>query len=168
MHFIPPNRVIQKTGFYISFNNNDVAIFGDVTTAIVIGEQMVFYILLGDHRDAYEKCGDNLDRCIEYFLTNSDKISEYSDRPGEPTASEKIALDFKNKRESRKNILDALQKTRNQEIDKKDFVAEMMKFSEKLDKRDQERMNNLILNCGSVDWLDKLEKEVRDVWRWLD
>lgn len=97
--FQTPNTIAQdyKT-FYISYNTRDYFTYGGVTTALVIGEQMdIFYILLGDHRDAYKAIGDNLEKCIEYFQANSDKISEYSDRVGEPTAAERIREDMKKK-----------------------------------------------------------------------
>lgn len=35
---------------YISFNFADQHIYGDITTAIVIGQMQRFYILNGDHR----------------------------------------------------------------------------------------------------------------------
>lgn len=97
--FQTPNTIAQEyKTFYISFNARDYLTYGAITTALVIGEQMdIFYILEGDHRAEYKAIGDNLEKCIEYFQKNSDKISKYSDRVGEPTAAEKIREDMKKK-----------------------------------------------------------------------
>jgi hypothetical protein len=95
----PPNTITLETKeFYISFNTRDYFTYGAITTALVIGEQMdIFYILEGDHRAEYKAIGDNLEKCIEYFQANSDKISKFSDRVGEPTAAELIREDLKKK-----------------------------------------------------------------------
>ena len=88
VYFLPPNTISQETKeFYISFNASDNA------TAIVIGEQMDYcYILKGDHRKAYKAIGDNLNNCIEYFQANNDKITDTSDRVGELSNREKVAI----------------------------------------------------------------------------
>lgn len=92
-----PNTISQDCKqFYISFNTRDYFTYGAITTALVIGEQMdIFYILEGDHREAYKKLGDDLEKCIAYFESNSDKISKFSDRVGEPTAVQKISEQLK-------------------------------------------------------------------------
>lgn len=92
-----PNTIAQEhEKFYISYNARDYMTYGAITTALVIGEQMdIFYILEGDHREAYKAIGDDLEKCIEYFAQNSDKIAKYSDRIGEPTAAERVREDLK-------------------------------------------------------------------------
>lgn len=77
-----PNIVSQEYDtFYVSYNDSDVRTYGDVTTALVLEPQMsTFYILNGDHREEYAAIGNNLEKCIEYFLQNSDKINKYSDK----------------------------------------------------------------------------------------
>jgi hypothetical protein len=89
-----PNTTTQKEGYYISFNKHDISTYGDVTTALVIGEQMeAFYILLGDHRKKYEQL-NTLSDCLIYFKNNSHLIAPYSDKIGEKTAFQKIQEKF--------------------------------------------------------------------------
>ena len=74
----PPNTVIEKKGFYISYNCVDIAIYGSDTTAIVLDNMSKFLILNGDHRDAYK--GLDYDACVQYFKDNAHlKNNEYSD-----------------------------------------------------------------------------------------
>jgi hypothetical protein len=68
-------------GFYISYNNHDIKIYGDRTTALVLGQMQKFYILKGDHREQYSKLIEQgFSRCLEYFKANAGQISKYSDR----------------------------------------------------------------------------------------
>jgi hypothetical protein len=77
-----PNDVVDGDGFTISYNGRDRAIYGDVTTAIVTGNSEHFYVLNGNHMDAYmELIDDGLDACLDYFEANIDKISKYSEKP---------------------------------------------------------------------------------------
>lgn len=76
-----PNDCYDGDGFYISFNKYDSHIYGDVTTALVVGQGEKFYILNGDHRENYfPLISLGFDACFEYFKSNSDKINKYSDK----------------------------------------------------------------------------------------
>jgi hypothetical protein len=44
-----------------------------------------FYILYGDHREAYRALVPDCAACVRYFLANLDKIAHSSDRPTEET-----------------------------------------------------------------------------------
>ena len=75
----PSNTVLELDNFYISYNSNDSLIYGDVTTAIVIGKMEYFYILNGDHRNQlaiYSLLG--LQYCLNYFKQNLSQINKFS------------------------------------------------------------------------------------------
>lgn len=75
-----PNAVLDADGFYLSYNNLDVSLYGDVTTALVIGQMERFYILNGDHRDAYQaRVSMGLASCLDYFIATSAQINFRSD-----------------------------------------------------------------------------------------
>lgn len=58
-------------GFYISYNNYDIAEYGCATTALVVGQMQKFFILKGDHRDAYNKVfSEGFDACLSYYKDN--------------------------------------------------------------------------------------------------
>jgi hypothetical protein len=98
MFFRTPNRIAQEyKTFYVSYNTTDYFTYGAITTALVIGQMEIFYILEGDHREAYKTIGDDLEKSIEYFQFNIDKISKFSDKIGEPTAAQRISKDLKEK-----------------------------------------------------------------------
>lgn len=88
-----PRNTISKDrdDYYISYNTRDYFTYGGVTTALVIGEQMdACYILLGDHRKAYDKL-DTLAECMQYFGGKADtQLAPYSDEIGKPTALERL------------------------------------------------------------------------------
>ncbi|SHJ57609.1 hypothetical protein SAMN02745136_00432 [Anaerocolumna jejuensis DSM 15929] len=68
-------------GFYVSYNNYDRAIYGDVTTALVLGQMQKFYILTGNHCEQYEELiNQGFFRCLEYFKANINQAHNYSDR----------------------------------------------------------------------------------------
>lgn len=70
----------EYNGFYVSYNSHDVDIYGDVTTALVLGQMQKYFILNGDHRAEYARIiKSGFKRCIEYFVNNADKINRYSD-----------------------------------------------------------------------------------------
>lgn len=76
-------KVDRKTynGFYISYNSYDVEIYGDVTTALVLGQMQKFYILNGDHRKEFKNIiKDGFEKCMEYFKENIALINKYSDK----------------------------------------------------------------------------------------
>jgi hypothetical protein len=77
-----PNDLISGDGFYVSYNAHDVAIYGSDTTALVKGQMEAFYILQGNHMAAYAPLIDvGFDACMDYFETNSELISKFSDKP---------------------------------------------------------------------------------------
>ena len=76
-----PNDCYDGDGFYISFNKYDSHIYGDITTALVVGQGEKFYILNGDHREIYfHLISQGFDACFEYFKSQPDKINKYSDK----------------------------------------------------------------------------------------
>lgn len=63
-----PNSVIDGEGFFVSHNDRDTGIYGGVTTALVQGQMERFYILRGDHRQAYAALiASGFDACMAYF-----------------------------------------------------------------------------------------------------
>lgn len=79
-----PNQIMTPAadGFYVSFNDSDTAIYGDVTTALVIGQMERFLILNGDHRKAYAELsgkGAGIDAYVTYFLENQSQLNKHSD-----------------------------------------------------------------------------------------
>lgn len=89
-------------GFCVSYNSYDVAIYGDVTTALVLGQMQKFYILNGNHSEEYAKIiKDGFEKCMEYFEKNINQINKYSDRPANQigngtclTEDEKTELEY--------------------------------------------------------------------------
>jgi len=85
-----PNTVKDFKGFmefYISYNNYDIATYGCDTTALVVGQMEHFFILNGDHREAFNKIVEHttgtckLKACIQYFLEHAEQVSKYSELP---------------------------------------------------------------------------------------
>jgi hypothetical protein len=69
-----PNIVFDNgtDDFYISYNPTDIGIYGDVTTALVVGQMEHFYILNGNHCDAYKALLEKgFDACFAYFQENA-------------------------------------------------------------------------------------------------
>ena len=76
-----PNSVTNKNGtFYISYNSIDSNVYGSDTTALVFGQMENFYILNGDHRNAYKEF-ETFKSCLMYFMDNISLINKYSERP---------------------------------------------------------------------------------------
>ena len=74
-----PNTVIDGDGFYVSFNDVDLSIYGSETTALVLGQMEKFFILKGDHRVQYELLiPQGFDACFSYFRSNS-QLHHHSD-----------------------------------------------------------------------------------------
>lgn len=68
-------------GFYISYNNHDIDIYGDVTTALVVGQMEKFYILNGDHSEKYKKLiKEGFEKCFEYYKDNIKYTNRHSDK----------------------------------------------------------------------------------------
>ncbi len=78
------NVTSMGDGFYVSYNYADRSIYGDVTTALVWGQMQAFYILNGDHYDAYKALiPQGWDACYAYFLAHAEQANERSDH-GDP------------------------------------------------------------------------------------
>lgn len=81
MYMTAPNLIMQGQGFYISYNPVDVSTYGDVTTALVLDDMSKFYVLNGNHRDAYRGLIDSgFDACLAYFVANPGLHNKYSDK----------------------------------------------------------------------------------------
>ena len=79
---LTPNTVFDNgtDDFYISYNPTDIGIYGDVTTALVVGQMEYFYILNGNHRDEYRALlGKGFDACFAYFKKNAPRKNKRSD-----------------------------------------------------------------------------------------
>ena len=77
-----PNTILNsnKQDFFISHNDRDIAIYGGETTSVVVGQMEAFYILNGDHRDAFKKLIlEGFGSCMKYFLDNIELINHRSD-----------------------------------------------------------------------------------------
>lgn len=64
-----PNKVYDNDGYYVSYNNYDINIYGSDTTAIVIDKSSSFLILNGDHRESLK--GLSLNEVCDYFHRNA-------------------------------------------------------------------------------------------------
>lgn len=74
-----PNTTMNGKGFYVSFNQMDWAIYGDVTTALVDNQMVNFFILNGDHRKNYKELIPlGWDACMKYYRDNINLINKYS------------------------------------------------------------------------------------------
>lgn len=63
-----PNSVASGDGYHVSFNDRDYDIFGDITTALVIGQGDLFLTLNGDHRAGFAKASESgFEGCLTYF-----------------------------------------------------------------------------------------------------
>ena len=75
-----PNQVIDGDGFYISFNDHDLDIYGSETTALVKSQMERFFILNGDHRAHYKTLIEQgFDACLAYFDANKKDMNSHSD-----------------------------------------------------------------------------------------
>ncbi|MDF2841785.1 MAG: pPPM1a [Herbinix sp.] len=92
LEFVQYNSIVGKNdssvelngkvydGFYVSNNNYDRAIYGDVTTALVLGQMQKFYILTGNHCEQYkELINQGFSKCFEYFKANINQAHKFSD-----------------------------------------------------------------------------------------
>lgn len=83
--FVVYNAVLGGDGFYISYNNADTHIYGCDTTALVQGQMHHFYILNGDHRDAYKALVPlGFEACMAYFRSRPEARSKMSENPDNP------------------------------------------------------------------------------------
>ena len=83
-----PNSVVDGDGFYVSHNNHDHAIYGGETTALVLGQMEKFYVLKGDHRQAYAAhIKQGFQACLNHFKQHPELVHPYSDKlPATPEA----------------------------------------------------------------------------------
>jgi hypothetical protein len=80
-----PNTNINGDGFYVSYNNHDVDIYGSDTTALVFGQMQRFFILNGDHRRQYmDLIPQGFAACLDYYKANPDRQNFRSDRTDDP------------------------------------------------------------------------------------
>lgn len=81
MTVLVPNTTMDGDGFYVSFNDTDIGIYGDVTTALVVGQMQQFYILKGDFRQQYAALiPSGLDACFQFFRQNLANAHPHSDK----------------------------------------------------------------------------------------
>ena len=75
-----PNSVQEGQGFCVSYNDTDVGLYGDDTTALVLGQGEAFFILVGDHRSAYaDLLTQGFDACLRYFIAHVGQAHRFSD-----------------------------------------------------------------------------------------
>lgn len=76
-----PNSIMDGDGFYVSFNDHDVHVYGGETTALVVGQMEKFFILKGDHRAQYAALiNQGLEACRAYFKAHLGDANKYSDK----------------------------------------------------------------------------------------
>ena len=76
-------RIIYKNktydGFYISYNNYDLDIYGSDTTALVLGQMEEFLILNGNHVENYRKLKDEpFSKYLDYFRKNKEHMNSFT------------------------------------------------------------------------------------------
>lgn len=80
IQLIKRNSTLDADGFYVSHNGYDTGIYGCETTALVVGQMQGFYILNGDHREAYSALiAKGFDACLEYFNANVAQANKFSE-----------------------------------------------------------------------------------------
>ena len=84
---VVPIEILEKVkykgkiynGFYISYNNYDVDIYGSDTTALVLGQMEEFLILNGDHIEGYRKLsGLPFSEYLNYFRKNEKYMNKFT------------------------------------------------------------------------------------------
>jgi hypothetical protein len=74
------NSTVDGEGFFISYNDHDIDLYGDVTTAFVIGQMEGFLTLNGDHREGYAALIPlGFDACLAYFMDNIEQANKHSE-----------------------------------------------------------------------------------------
>lgn len=87
-------------GFYVSYNE-DSYMYGNDTTALVLGQMELFFVLNGNHKKQYqdivnqnpENMDQCFDKCYSYFKSNVSLKSKYSDTDIEDIEKLKAMLD---------------------------------------------------------------------------
>lgn len=77
MNYTNHNRTTDGEGFYISYNFADRAIYGCVTTAVVVGQMQRFYILNGNHEN--ELIGKSFAECLDYLHDHAKELNSMSE-----------------------------------------------------------------------------------------
>ena len=74
------NEVSQQKGFHLSYNGYEMA-YGGPTTAIVIGDHQLFFVMRGNHKDGLQAAADasGLEGVLEYFVENIEAAHHMSD-----------------------------------------------------------------------------------------
>lgn len=76
-----PNQILSGDGFYVSYNDRDISIYGGVTTALVKGQMERFYILNGDHRQAFTPLiTQGFNACLGYYREHLGESNKRSDK----------------------------------------------------------------------------------------
>jgi len=88
MNIPTPNSInINEEHWHVSYNNQ-IAIYGTDTTALVLGQLEYFIILNGDHRKGFQNAIDSrkcrlsvtkLGACLAYARSNKDALNKRSD-----------------------------------------------------------------------------------------
>mgnify|MGYP000138325263 CR=1 FL=1 len=78
-----PNQVSDRSGYHLSYNPS-ARDYGTDTTAIVLGNHTLFFILKGDHRDALDAAADRGDKqaVLDYFIEHIAEAHEMGDHLG--------------------------------------------------------------------------------------
>ncbi|WP_408902877.1 hypothetical protein [Methylobacterium radiotolerans] len=80
-----PNTGFAGDGFYVSYNDHDVHIYGSDTTALVFGQMQRFFLLNGDHRRQYmDLMPQGFAACMDYYKANPDLQNSRSDMTDDP------------------------------------------------------------------------------------
>lgn len=78
------NSVASGEGYHVSLNDRDLWHYGDVTTALVIGQGELFLILNGDHRMGFAKASESgFEGCLTYFdnhIAEANKCSDHQSK----------------------------------------------------------------------------------------
>lgn len=91
---ITPNQISDRTGYHLSYNPS-ARDYGVDTTAIVLGNHALFFILKGDHRTGLETAADRdgLRAVLDYFIENIAQAHDFSDHRGVFKQGDKLKRD---------------------------------------------------------------------------
>ena len=82
VEFIFPDKVLEdeKYNYYISYDSDKNSLMGE-HTALVTADMRIFYMLNGDHRDAYKNLIErDYESCLEYFKANYKDVNKYGNK----------------------------------------------------------------------------------------
>lgn len=88
------NQVSTREGYHLSYEAS-TSIYGIDTTAIVLGDHSLFFILKGDHRKALEAAADQGGKqaVLDYFIGNIAHAHDISDHRGVFEQGDKLKRD---------------------------------------------------------------------------